>query len=296
MHSVCLIGHVTRDVSRLEGCADNTTLGGVVYYAGRVFERLGLDTAIITKAAKKDLAEISEQLRGKTITLRCRDSERTTVFENTYLGTDLSIRRQKVRSIAEAFELPDLAGIEAKTFHLGPLTRGEMSLDFLKAVSDRCERVFLDVQGFLREVENQGVRLVDWPDKRDGLAYVDVLKANREEAVILSGEEDLEQAARKISALGPGEVVITLGGEGALILANGRLHRIPPIAPGAVVDPTGAGDTYGAGYIYYRLHSEHVEAAGRFAAELASRKLQHCGPYAGSANEVRALLHRFELT
>ncbi len=85
LYSVCLIGHVTRDVSRLEGRADDTMVGGVVYYAGRVFERLGLDTAIITKAAKKDLAEISEQLRGKTVTLRCRDSERTTVFENTYL-------------------------------------------------------------------------------------------------------------------------------------------------------------------------------------------------------------------
>ncbi len=295
-YSVCLVGHVSWDVLRLAGRDDNTMLGGVVYYAGRVFERLGLDIAIITKAAKRDLPEIFEQLRGETVTLRCRGGERTTVFENTYLGTDLSIRRQKVRSIADAFEVPDLAGIKARTFHLGPLTRGEMSLDFLKAVSDRCERLFLDVQGLLREVKNQSVRLVDWPDKRNGLAYVDVLKANREEAVILSGEEDPEHAARKISALGPGEVVITLGGEGTLILANGRLHRISPIAPSAVVDPTGVGDTYSAGYIYYRLGSEDVEAAGRFAAELASRKLEDCGAYAGSAHEVRALLHRFERT
>lgn len=295
-YSVCLVGHVTWDVLRLSGHDDNTMLGGVVYYAGRVFERLGLDIAIITKAAKSDLAEISEQLRGETVTLRCRDSERTTVFENTYLGTDLSIRRQKVRSIADAFTVLDLGEIEAKTFHLGPLTQGEMPLDFIKAVSDRCERVFLDVQGLLREVANQGVRLVDWPDKRKGLAYVDVLKANREEAMILSGEEDPEHAARKISTLGPGEVIITLGGEGALILANEQLHRIPPVASSAVVDPTGVGDTYSAAYIYYRLRSEDVEAAGRFAAKLASQKLEHCGPYAGSAHEVRALLDRFERT
>ncbi len=101
---------------RLEGRGDNTMLGGVVYYAGRVFERLGLDIAIITKAAKKDLAEISQQLRGKTVTLRCLDSERTTVFENIYLGTDLSIRRQKVRSMAEAFEVPDLPGSRPRRF------------------------------------------------------------------------------------------------------------------------------------------------------------------------------------
>jgi len=72
-------------------------LGGVVYYAGRVFERLGLEITFITKAANKDLAEISEQLRGKTVTLRCRGSERTTVFENIYLGTDLSRQRTKAQ-------------------------------------------------------------------------------------------------------------------------------------------------------------------------------------------------------
>ncbi len=62
-YSVCLVGHVSWDVLRLAGRDDNTMLGGVVYYAGRVFERLGLDIAIITKAAKGDLTEISSGVR-----------------------------------------------------------------------------------------------------------------------------------------------------------------------------------------------------------------------------------------
>lgn len=296
LYSVCLIGHVTKDVLRSEGRDDKLMLGGVVYYAGHVFERLGLDTAIITKAAKEDLDKVSEQLRGKSVTVYCRDSEKTTVFENTYLGTDLHIRRQKVLSIANVFDVHDLGQIKAKTFHLGPLTQAEMSPDFLQAVSKRCKRVFLDVQGFVRKVERQRVRLVDWPDKRDGLAYVHVLKANLEEALILSGEEDLERAARKISDFGPQEVVITLGSKGSLILNDERLHRIPPVSLKTLVDPTGVGDTYGAGYIFYRLRSEDIEASGRFATALASRKLEHYGPYAGHANEVRAFLRQTEPT
>jgi len=280
------------DVLRFPGRDDKSMLGGVVYYAGRAFERLGVDTAIITKAAKEDLDELTKRFRGNSVTVHRRDSERTTVFENQYLGLDLHIRRQEIGSIANAFEIRDLAQVTAKWFFLGPLTRAEMSPEFLRAVSKRCERVFLDVQGFVRKVECREVRLFDWPDKRQGLSCVDVLKANSEEALILSGEANLERAARKIADLGPREVIITLGREGSLILAEGRFHRIPAFPPKTLVDPTGAGDTYSAGYVFQRLRSDDIEASGRFAAALASRKLENYGPFAGDANDVLALLRQ----
>ena len=289
-----MVGHVTKDVLRFAGRDDKSMLGGVVYYAGRAFERLGVELAIITKAAKEDLDELSKRFRGDSVTVYRRDSERTTVFENQYLGSDIRIRRQEIGSIASAFEIRDLAQITAKWFFLGPLTRAEMSPGFLTAASKRSERVFLDVQGFVRKVEGREVRLFDWPDKRHGLGCVDVLKANSEEALILSGEANLERAARKISDLGPREVIITLGSEGSLILAEGRLHRIPAFPPKTLVDPTGAGDTYGAGYVFHRLRSDDIEASGRFAAAIASLKLEDYGPFAGDANDVLALLRQAE--
>ena len=170
-----------------------------------------------------------------------------------------------------------------------------MSIEFLKAVSERAlqgGRVFLDVQGFLRMVEQGDVRLVDWRDKGEGLALVDVLKVNLDEARILSKEEDPERAARTLAELGPREVIVTLGSQGSLILTQGRMIRIPAIRPRTVVDPTGCGDTYGAGYVFHRFHqpkSDHrrngdIEAAGRFAAALATLKLECDGPYMGGVH------------
>ena len=169
-----------------------------------------------------------------------------------------------------------------------------MSVGFLKAVSRRRGRVFLDVQGFLRRVDHGQVHLVDWRDKREGLVHVDVLKANLPEARILSGEDDPEGAARAIADLGPAEVVVTLGGEGSLLLASGRVYRVPAFRPRAMADPTGCGDSYSAGYIFCRLQSDDIEAAGRFGAALATLKLQCHGPFVGDAREVRALLAQAE--
>ncbi len=269
-------------------------VGGVVHYAGMALRRLGLDTAIITKAANEDTNEILRMLREAGVRTYCRESPATTVFENIYSGGDLAVRSQAVRSIAAAFDPRDLDPVRAKVIHLGPLTREEMPTEFLAAVSKRAECVSLDVQGFVRRVERQKVRLVDWPDKKKGLAGVDVLKANLREAQILSGEDDPERAARTLADLGPSEVIVTLGSQGSFILAKGRCWSIPAFPPRALVDRTGCGDTYCAGYIFHRLRSDDIAAAGRFAAALASLKLERRGPYAGDAKDVGALLREAE--
>lgn len=290
MHDVCVIGHVTKDVRRLEGSPGKEAPGGVAYYATVACRRLGLDTAVISKAASDDADAVMGKLRQIGAETCCLASEVTTVFENVYAGDDLEFREQKVLSVATAFEPRDLGKVAARTFHLGPLTESEMSAGFLKAVYERGGRVFLDVQGFLRRIENGRVRFMDWPGKREALAYVDVLKADLSEARILSGEEDPGRAARRLAELGPEEVIVTCGAGGSLIFAGGRLYPIPAYPPRTVGDPTGCGDSYSAGYIYCRQRSDDIGAAGRFAAALATLKLERHGPFTGNAREVQAFL------
>ncbi len=295
MHDVCVIGHVTKDVIRLNGRIGHEMPGGVVHYAGIAFQALGLDAAVVTKAAKEDADTVLRQIRELGVKTYCHPSEVTTVFENIYSGNGYDFRRQKVRSVATAFHPRDLGEVRARAFHLGPLTSAEMSVEFLKAVSERGSIVFLDVQGFVRKIEEREVRLVDWPDKWEGLAYVDILKANPEEAWILSGEQHPERAARALANVGPKEIIVTLGSRGSLIVAEGRLYRVPAFAPRTVADPTGCGDSYSAGYIFHRGQSDDIEAAGRFAAALATLKLERKGPFIGNVREVRARLRDAEI-
>ncbi len=290
MHEICVVGQVTRDIVRVGGAPEKRLFGGAAHYAGVALRSLGLDTAVLTKSAADDAAEVLEPLRKIGITVYSREGGRTTTFRNTYPEGDLDTRTQEVLTIAEPFEPGDLAGISAKALHLGPLTAGEMPVSFLAAAARLGARVSLDVQGFVRATDDGTVRAAPWPEAALGLAHIDVLRADFDEARVLTGLTDPGDAARAIAAMGPPEVVLTDGSAGSLILAGERLYTIPAYPPRRAVDPTGCGDTYMAGYLFARRQSDDIAGAGRFAAALASLKLEHYGASRARAAAARSLL------
>jgi sugar/nucleoside kinase (ribokinase family) len=81
------------------------------------------------------------------------------------------------------------------------------------------------------------------------LTRVDMLLLNDEEARQLSGEANLPAAARAIRALGPRSVVIKRGDAGALLFHEGGVFAAPAFPIENVVDPTGAGDSFGGGFM-----------------------------------------------
>ncbi|MBC9711162.1 adenosine kinase [Streptomyces sp. TRM66268-LWL] len=92
---------------------------------------------------------------------------------------------------------------------------------------------------------------------------------------------DPERTLRKIAARGRARVVVaTAGAEGALMLADGQLTKVPAVVPPApVVDSNGAGDAFAAGFLYGWLGGEDLErcalygaVAGAFACTVPSTK------------------------
>ena len=290
MHDICVIGHVTQEVVRIGGAPAQRLLGGAAHYAGIALGRLGLDTAVLTKTAPSYAPSILRPLHEAGVTVYARDSGRATYFENTYPDGDLDKRTQRVVANADPFAPEDLEGVAAKAVHLGPLTAGEMPVSFLAAVAQLGVRVSLDVQGFVRATNGGTIRAAPWPEAADGLQHVDILKADLDEARVLTGLADAGDAAQAIAAMGPSEIVLTDGSAGSRILSEGRMHTIPAYAPKPAVDPTGCGDTYMAGYLFARSQSNDIAGSGRFAAALASLKLEHHGASSASAADARNLL------
>jgi fructokinase len=84
-----------------------------------------------------------------------------------------------------------------------------------------------------------------------------LVKCNREEARLLTGEVDPERAAESLVAGGARHVVVTLGAEGAIL--RGELSADVPGEPAAVIDATGAGDAF-LGVLIARLSSSDFYA------------------------------------
>jgi sugar/nucleoside kinase (ribokinase family) len=76
-----------------------------------------------------------------------------------------------------------------------------------------------------------------------------LLFVNTSQAKTLTGREDPEQAARVLTAWYP-QVVIKLGGDGAIYYANGHPQaHVPAPSVDRVIDGTGAGDAFVAGFL-----------------------------------------------
>ena len=142
----------------------------------------------------------------------------------------------------------------------------------------------------MRRVENYNVQAVDWPDKREALRHIHFLKANEYEIEVLTGQSDVYKGAKILFEWGVKEVIITLGSKGSFIFRDSVFYTIPAYHPISVVDATGCGDTYMAGYLSQRIKGVTIQKSGEFAAAMATLKIESSGPFQGTREDVVALL------
>ncbi len=71
-----------------------------------------------------------------------------------------------------------------------------------------------------------------------------------------------------------GSVVITFGAEGSEIRIGGESLRIPAAVPDRVVDPTGCGDAYRAGFLFAVANGKPLDVAGRLGSLLGSWQVE----------------------
>ena len=97
---------------------------------------------------------------------------------------------------------------------------------------------------------------------------VDILFANREELSLLTGTECTEDCMKAASALAP-TVVMKAGADGCYIGREGGVIHVPAF-PARVVDTTGAGDSFAAGYLFGLLTGRSTEECAAMANKLAA--------------------------
>lgn len=93
------------------------------------------------------------------------------------------------------------------------------------------------------------------------LARIDLLVINEEEARELAGVHNIAKAARALRAMGPARVIIKRGEYGALLFDEGDVFSAPAYPLEAVLDPTGAGDTFAGGFLGYVARAGSADSA-----------------------------------
>jgi len=282
-HELCCIGHITLD--KIVTPRNTVHMpGGTSYYFSHAIRRFDdIDFSLITALAESEM-KVVDELREYQINVSVMPSKHSVYFENIY-GENQDNRKQRVLAKADPFSVDFLQQANAGIFHLGSLLADDFSTEVIRHLAKKG-KVSVDSQGYLREVREQKVYAVDWPEKKEALQHIHFLKANEHEMEVLTGSTDVKQAALQLYEWGVKEVLLTFGSMGSVIYDGNEFHLIPAYIPEEVTDATGCGDTYMTGYLYYRAKGKSIEESGRFAAAMSTIKIGASGPFKGTKADV----------
>lgn len=288
MKDICCIGHITKD-KIITPRQTVYMAGGTSFYFSYAFSHLPQNVSfqLVTKLGEGEMKSV-EDMRQAGIDVQVYPSRHTVYFENKY-GDNQNDRTQRVLERAEPFTVDEMREVNAGVYHLGSLLSDDFSTEVVKYLSTKG-RISIDAQGYLREVRGEKVYPIDWAEKLEILAHTDIIKVNEHEMEVITGLTDPRAAAKCLAEWGVKEVCVTLGSEGSIILAEGKFYDIPAYEPKEIVDATGCGDTYSAGYLWCRAQGMGFEESGKFAAAMCTLKLEHSGPFDGSIDDVRRVM------
>lgn len=254
------------------GSAANTavgaaSLGSRAAFVGKVADdRLGrlFDTDI--RAAGVDYATSvagDGVMTGRCLSLVTPDAERTM---STYLGAAAQLR------------LEDVEGADVQRARV---THLEAYLWDLPDAHRTLGRIMADAHGAGRMVS---VSLSD-PScvQRHGEAFrelvhdqVDVLFANEAEITLLLGADDVAAAAKVVRSIGI-LAALTLGPGGSMVVKGDQTVSVDAHPVDKIVDVTGAGDLYAAGFLHGLTHGADLRTCARLGSLAASEIISHLG-------------------
>jgi sugar/nucleoside kinase (ribokinase family) len=107
---------------------------------------------------------------------------------------------------------------------------------------------------------------------------VDILFANEHEAVALYEVDTVAAAVAAVQQDDVAVAAITLGAAGSLVVSGDDVTEVAAHPVPAVLDTTGAGDQYAAGFLFGFTSGRTLDECGRLGSAAASSVLGHTGP------------------
>jgi len=157
----------------------------------------------------------------------------------------------------------------AKIVHLTSFIckNGEDSFKSQKRVAKEVEIVSFDPG---MPYINRGLEEI-----KEIISNTTIFMPNKQEIEMLIGER-YDVASKEVAGLGVEIVVVKLGENGCYILKGNEEFRVQSFKT-KVVDTTGAGDAFNAGFLYAWYHGKSIEACGKFGNYVASKIIERIG-------------------
>ncbi len=250
------------------------TSGGSAANAIHGLARLGNKTAFVGKVGYDDLGNFfigdmlaqgiepkffrTETATGTAAALITPDGERTFAV---FLGAAVELSENDITpGLFKGFDILHIEGYLVQNHQLIETA--------VKMAKKHGLMVSLDLASF--NVVEENLEFI----KRIVKEYVDIVFANEQEAAAFTGHSALEALA--IFANHCNIAIVKTGEKGSLVKQRDQVFQIDAI-PSQVIDTTGAGDLYAAGFIHGLMHGMTLEKCGKIGTLLAGNVIGNLG-------------------
>ena len=254
------------------------TTGGCAANTSKALAVLGAKTRLIAKAGndvfgdcvRKDLAKVRNldlhlskgKRTGVTLAVTFEDKMRSFL---TYTGGNGEFSIKDV----------DLGAIKGKCLHTTSF--------FLLGLRGNTNRIldYAHEKGMITTFDPgfdpRGWKKKDVAQIRKTLRDVDIFFPNLSEAEAITGKKGKDKIVDALLSMGVGIVALKMGCKGSYVCTKQERTFVPPFKIKNVVDTTGAGDVYAAGFIYAYLKAWDLQECARFASAAAALKTRGFG-------------------
>ena len=295
MYKLLVVGTVAFDAIETPFGKTDKILGGSGTFIGLAASQFGVRTGVVSVVGgdfPKSYLDMMNEKGMNTDGVEIVKEGKTFFWSGKYhnnmnsrdtLVTELNVLADFTPVVPEEFKTSEIVMLG----NLHPLTQQSV-LDQMNGIP---KLVILDTMNFWM---NSALE-----DLYNVLKRVDVITINDEEALQLSGEYSLVNAAEKIHKMGPKYVVIKKGEHGALLFNEGKMFFAPALPLAQVFDPTGAGDTFAGGFSGYlaktkNLSFENMKNAIIYGSNLASFCVEKFGTLRMEDLEIEEVKLRLE--
>lgn len=250
------------------GTAENVLGGSAIYFAlaaslftpVRVVGVVGedFDDRLLEPLRRKNIDTRGIEKRAGSRTFRWHGRYSGAMNEAETVGVELNVLAERGAAVPAEFA-------DSRFVFLAN-THPDLQYSFATQLA-RAELIFLDTMNLWITTQMESLRRV--------LRAVHGLVLNDGEARLMTGDNNLVRAGRKLLEFGPRYVVIKKGEHGSLLISPDELLIVPPYPTIHTVDPTGCGDTFAGALMGYvaaqgRCDMEVLRAATARASVVAS--------------------------
>lgn len=280
---VVVVGNIIKETIRFPDRVITPVLGSPAAYSSLVMAAQGLQVGIVTHYGGDMDGIISEMdvLDRNGFVPHAF----TTTNDLVYREDGTKYVEYKETAPAITFDMIPADYLKAEYFKVCPMNY-EVGPEVVEKLQDIGKTAFVDLGGYGGATSD--VRhAISTPRGREVISRLckngTIIKASKEDLTSIFPEASVEEAADQLTRLGARNVVVTLGGDGAMYRrGSDPVTYVGPVdafseTPDGKLDFTGAGDSFGAGFMVSYVKDRDMQAAVMNGNTTASLVIQRSG-------------------